>query len=76
MTTFFEKKLFAALISWLMIAERVSGPNSGAMYAKLPSTPNNSGGNDSAHQKAAWADSEKMESSQLLESVRRVMCQM
>ncbi len=38
--------------------------------------PQQEGGNDNAHQNAACADSEKMESSQLFDNVRRVMCQM
>jgi hypothetical protein len=48
----------------------VSGPNSGAMYARLPNMPSSSGGNDSTDQKPAWADSEKIESSQLFDNVR------
>ena len=40
------------------------------MYAKLPSIPRSSGGSDRALQKAAAADSEKIESSQLLPRVR------
>ena len=38
--------------------------------------PSNSGGSDSAHQNAAWADSAKIESSQLFDNVRLVMRQM
>jgi hypothetical protein len=37
--------------------------------------PSSSGGSDSAHQNAAWADSEKIESSQDLLRVRLVMGQ-
>src|SRR3954451_21689075 len=38
--------------------------------------PSSSGGSESAHQNAAWADSEKIESSQLLDKVRLVIRQM
>jgi hypothetical protein len=38
--------------------------------------PRSSGGRDRAHQNAAWADSEKIESSQLFDNVRLVMRQM
>ena len=75
-TTFWEKKWLAVLINCSWIIGSVSGPNSGAMYARLPSIPSSSGGSDSAHQKAACADSEKIESSQLFDSVRFAMCQM
>src|SRR5512139_63305 len=37
--------------------------------------PNNSGGSDKADQNAACADSEKIESSQLFDRVRRTICQ-
>ena len=69
-TMFLEKKLFEVLISWLWMVPRVSGPNSGAMKARLPSIPSRRGGRDSTDQNPAWADSEKIESSQLLEMVR------
>ncbi len=76
LTTLGEKKLFAVLISRSSMVGSVSGPNSGATYARLPSMPSSSGGSDSAHQNAAWADSEKIESSQLFDRVRLVMRQM
>ncbi len=64
------------LINCSSITGSVSGPNNGAMYARLPSIPSSSGGSESAHQNAACADSEKIESSQLFDKVRFVMCQM
>ncbi|BBZ07370.1 hypothetical protein MDOR_15390 [Mycolicibacterium doricum] len=70
MTTFDEKKLSAVPISWFSIVGRTSGPNSGAMWARLPSMPNSRGGSDNAHQNAALADSENIESSQLFDNVR------
>ena len=73
-TTLGEKNRPAVLINCSWIIGRVSGPNIGAMYARLPSIPSSSGGSDSAHQNAACADSEKIESSQLFDSVRRMMC--
>src|SRR5262245_19826947 len=76
LTTLREKNRPAVLINCSWIVGRVSGPNIGAMYARLPSMPNSRGGRDSAHQNAACADSEKIESSQLLAKVRRVMCHM
>ena len=76
LTTFGEKKLFDVLISRSSMVDNVSGPNSGATYARLPSMPSSSGGSDNAHQNAAWADSANIESSQLLAKVRLVTRQM
>jgi hypothetical protein len=76
LTTLVEKKLWAVEMMLFSIAGSVSRPNSGATYAKLPSIPSNSGGSDSADQKPACADSEKIESSQLLERVLRLIRQM
>lgn len=71
LTTLLENRFPAVLTSRSSMVCRVLGPNSGAMYAKLPSIPRSSGGgSDSALQNAAAADSEKIESSQLLPRVR------
>src|SRR5277367_551606 len=75
-TTLGEKILFDIDTRRCSMTAMVSGPNSGATYARLPSIPNSSGGRDSADQNAACADSEKIESSQLFDSARRVMRQM
>jgi hypothetical protein len=75
-TTLGEKILFDIDTRRCSMTAMVSGPNSGATYARLPSIPNNRGGRDSADQNAACADSEKIESSQLFDSARRVMRQM
>ncbi len=75
LTTLGEKKLLAVDTSQSSMAGSASGPNSGATYARLPSMPSSSGGSDSVDQNAAFADSAKMESSQLLVTVRRSRCQ-
>src|ERR1700758_5528364 len=75
-TTFEEKKLRVMDSVLLTMAAKVSGPNSGATYARVPSSPSNSGGVERQVQKPASADSEKIESSHALDRVLRPRCRM